>query len=121
MQDKERELAYLVAGAAGEKKAHDIVILKVDKITQIADYFVISTGNSTTQTQAIADSIEEKLDAAGVRMQHWEGYREAKWILIDVGSVVAHVFTPEERKFYDLERLWADAERLSFTSETAGV
>jgi ribosome-associated protein len=115
MQDRDRELAYLTARAADEKKARDIVILKVDKITQVADYFVICTGNSTTQTQAIADSIEEKLDQSGLRKQHWEGYQEAKWILIDIGSVVAHIFTPDERRFYDLERLWDDAERIDYT------
>jgi len=115
MQDKARELAYLVAAAADDKRAKDISILKVEGITLVTDYFVICSGNSTTQVQAIADNIEEKLKEAGHRVGHGEGYREAKWILLDLGSVVAHIFTDTERQFYDLERLWGDAETVSYT------
>ncbi|MGI5838189.1 MAG: ribosome silencing factor [bacterium] len=118
MQDKARELAYLVAAAADDKRAKDIRILKVEGITLVTDYFVICSGNSTTQVQAIADGIGEKLKEAGQRAGHIEGYREAKWVLLDLGSVVVHIFTDAERDFYDLERLWGDAESIGFTPAT---
>lgn len=75
----------------------------------IADYFVLLTGRSSTQVQAIADSIEEKLTEQGVKLLRREGYQEARWILLDFGSVVVHVFRDEDRRFYSLERLWGDA------------
>lgn len=75
----------------------------------IADYFVLLTGRSSTQVQAIADSIEEMLTGQGVRLLRREGYQEARWILLDFGSVVVHVFRDEDRRFYSLERLWGDA------------
>lgn len=115
MQDKARELAYLAAAAADDKRARDIVILQVEGITLVTDYFVICSGNSTTQAQAIADNIGDKLKEAGHRAIRTEGYREAKWILLDLGSVIVHVFTDTERDFYDLERLWGDAKQMSYT------
>ena len=77
--------------------------------TIIADKFIIVTGRSKVQTRAIADGITEKIKAAGMRVGRLEGYSEGTWILIDLGDIVVHVFTPDQRAFYNLERLWAPA------------
>jgi ribosome-associated protein len=98
--------------AADEKKAQNIVVLRLSAITEFTDYFVICTGNSSRQTQAIADEIVERLKMSGVRPLNTEGYKNAEWILIDFGAFVVHIFTEESRRFYDLERLWRDAERV---------
>lgn len=98
--------------AADEKKAQEMVALRLSAITEFTDYFIICTGNSTRQTQAIADEITEQLKKIKVRPLHTEGYNNAEWILIDYGAFVVHIFTEESRRFYDLERLWRDAERV---------
>lgn len=77
--------------------------------TILADKFVIVTGRSKVQTRAIADAISEKIKEAGMRVGRLEGYGEGTWILIDLGDIIVHVFTPEQRAFYNLERLWAEA------------
>lgn len=111
----ESNLPQLVAAAASDKKARDILVLDLEGITLIADHFVICSANSTTQVQAIADGIEEKVEEQGIKLLRKEGYREARWILLDFGACVAHVFTEEDRRFYNLERLWGDAK--SYTHE----
>jgi ribosome-associated protein len=98
--------------AADEKKAQGMLVLRLSAITEFTDYFVICTGNSSRQTQAIADEIVERLKMSGVRPLNTEGYKNAEWILIDFGAFVVHIFTEESRRFYDLERLWRDAERV---------
>jgi ribosome-associated protein len=98
--------------AADEKKAQSMLVLRLSAITEFTDYFIICSGNSTRQTQAIADEIVERLKMSGVRPLHTEGYKNAEWILIDFGAFVVHIFTEESRRFYDLERLWRDAERV---------
>jgi ribosome-associated protein len=100
------------ARAADDKKAQNIVVLRLSAITEFTDYFVICTGNSSRQTQAIADEVVERLKVSGVRSLNTEGYKNAEWILIDFGAFVVHIFTEESRRFYDLERLWRDAERV---------
>src|SRR4029078_5005232 len=102
-----------VAGnAAEEKKAQDLAVLRLVKITSFTDYFIICSGNSVRQVQAIADAITGQLKTRGVRPMHIEGYANGEWILIDYGTFVVHVFTDSSRRFYDLERLWRDAERV---------
>ena len=96
-------------GAALDKKAEDLVEIDISGRTIIADRFVILTGRSKIQTRSIADSIAEKIEEAGLRVSRVEGYTDGNWILIDLGNVVVHVFTPEQRAFYNLERLWAAA------------
>lgn len=103
-------LFELVAAAASDKKARDIVILELEGVSLIADHFVICSANSTTQVKAIADNIEEKLEEQGIKALRKEGYREGRWVLIDFGSCVAHIFIEEDRLFYNLERLWGDAK-----------
>jgi len=98
--------------AASEKKGEEILILRLTALTEFTDYFVIGTGNSTRQTQAMADEVTARLKEIQVRPLHTEGYATAEWILIDYGTFVVHLFTQEARRFYDLERLWRDAERI---------
>lgn len=88
------------------------------KIPSISDYFVISSGTSTTQVRAIADHIEKSLKKAGEKVWHSEGEREALWVILDCGDVLAHVFYEDTRRFYDLERLWGDAPQASFKERT---
>lgn len=112
MTDKEktsREALEIAIGAANEKKAKNIVVMNMQKVFPVTDYFLIASGNSTVQVQAVADSIEEKMDQAGIVCLHKEGYREGRWVLLDYGDVVAHIFVDEERQFYNLEQLWASA------------
>nr|WP_092068649.1 ribosome silencing factor [Dendrosporobacter quercicolus]NSL47176.1 ribosome silencing factor [Dendrosporobacter quercicolus DSM 1736]SDL79309.1 ribosome-associated protein [Dendrosporobacter quercicolus] len=108
------QLADLIAAAASAKKAQDIVILDMDGVTLITDYFIIGSANSTTQVKAIADNIEEKLAEQGFKLLHKEGYREGRWILLDYGSCIAHIFVEEDRRFYHLERLWGDAKSYTY-------
>ncbi|MBN1526893.1 MAG: ribosome silencing factor [Candidatus Omnitrophica bacterium] len=106
--------AQTIAGAASAKKALDIVIIDMRQFPTICDYFVIASGASAPQIDAIADNIAVKLRQRGQRLFHKEGNAAARWILLDYGDVVAHVFYEETRRFYDLERLWGDAPRKRF-------
>jgi ribosome-associated protein len=99
------------AHAALDKKGADLVVLDVRGITSIADYFVLVSGRSDTQVRAIAEAVEERCRAQGRRPMSIEGSRNGQWILIDYGDVVVHVFYAPVREHYDLERLWARAER----------
>ena len=101
----------IAARAAAEKKATDTVILDLREIASFTEYFVICTGASTRQVQAISNSVEEELQKAGRRPSHIEGYSSAEWILLDYGDFIVHVFSAASRRFYDLERLWRDAKR----------
>lgn len=97
--------------AAFDKKASDAVVLDLTGICSFTDRFLICTGGSRRQTQAVADSILEKLKLGGWKPLHIEGQSEGTWILMDYGDFVVHVFTPETREFYDLERLWRQGKR----------
>ena len=90
-----------------------MVVLDIRNLTVVADYFVICSGNSNTQVQAIAKNVREMFAKRGVHMKSMEGYDEARWVLLDFGDVVIHVFRQEEREFYNLERVWGDAQQLS--------
>ena len=104
----------VIARLASEKKAMDIVILKMAEVSLVTDYFIICSANSTTQVRAIVDHVEEKLSEAGVEPLHKEGYREGRWILLDYSECILHVFVEEDRRFYNLEQLWGDAESLPY-------
>ena len=105
-----KEMAIMAAKALDSKKGVDIKVMDVVSLTSLADYFVICSGTSNTQTNALCDVVEKEINEAGEPTLHREGYRGGTWVLLDFGSVVVHVFTDEARKFYALERLWADAE-----------
>lgn len=101
-----RKMAEVAAMAADDKKAKDITLIEVDKVSTVADYFVVCSGTSTTQVKAIADGIEDRLEEEGIAQPRIEGGREGRWILLDYGPVVVHVMLDQEREFYGLERLW---------------
>ena len=108
-----KEIAKNVLNAVIDRKAADIVLLQVTKLTTLADYYILCTGSSNTQLRAIADSVEEVMTKKlGLEPKSVEGYRSASWILLDYGSVIVHIFKDDTRQFYGLERLWADAQKL---------
>lgn len=104
----------IAAQAAYDKKAWDIVILDMMPASIMADYFVICSTRNNRQAQSVADNIEEELEKNGYKVRHVEGYRSGRWILIDAGDVVAHVFVEKDRSYYELENLWCDADRIPF-------
>ena len=104
------ELMALVVDAAEDKKAMNLVTLNLRGISLIADYFVICHGNSETQVQAIATEIRKKAEEKGVRPRGMEGMDTARWVLLDLGDVVVHVFHRDDREYYNIERLWSDAK-----------
>jgi ribosome-associated protein len=112
-----QELLKIAVKAADDKRAEDILALNMKGISLIADYFVICHGNSDKQVQAIAREMKEKAQENGCVVKRMEGFDEARWILIDLGDVVAHVFHREERSYYNLERLWGDAPLEDIHSE----
>ncbi|HCC02490.1 MAG TPA: ribosome silencing factor [Ruminococcaceae bacterium] len=101
-------LAQKAIQVLDQKKAKDLKLIGISDISSLADYFVLATGTSSTHVKALADEVEFQLKEAGVAPDHVEGYRSNSWILIDYSSVVVHIFTPDARKFYDLDRLWQD-------------
>lgn len=115
------EKTALSSRVAVDKKALDVVVLDMHEASSITDYFLICSGGSTRQVQAIADAIEEQMRQLGVASLGIEGYREAGWILMDYGDVIVHVFAHDTREFYDLEHLWDNAPKVDLVSETVGV
>ena len=103
--------------AALDKKAADVVVLDLRNTSAFTDFFVLCSGTSQRQVKAIADSVEETLRAAKVRPAHVEGYDRADWVLMDFFTFIVHVFTPQTRTFYSLERLWGDAEKIEVTDD----
>jgi len=103
--------------AALDKKAMDVVVLDLRHTPAFTDFFLLCSGQNTRQVQAIADAIEEALRESKVRPSHIEGYSRAEWVLMDFFSFIVHVFTPQTRDFYSLERLWGDAERIEVSDE----
>jgi ribosome-associated protein len=107
-----KDIALLAADAADDKKAEDIDVLNVQDLTVIADYFVICSANSDQQVRAIARSIDDKLSEKGIEPKKIAGMNDARWVLMDYADVIVHVFHKREREYYDLERLWSDAEKI---------
>lgn len=105
-----KEVACEVTKALDAKKGMDIKLLRINDVSSLADYFLICTGTSSTHVKTLCDYAEYTLEQLGEPMLGREGHRGNAWELLDYGSIVVHVFTDEARKFYDLERLWADAE-----------
>ena len=105
-----KSLAYKIANLALDKKAKQIIVMDLNGMTGIADYFVLMSGDSDTQIKAIADHIIKELKGLDIRVYHREGYDSLRWVLLDYVDVVVHVFKPDTREFYGLERLWGDAK-----------
>jgi ribosome-associated protein len=102
-------LALLAAETLDGKKAEDVVVLDLRGHTPVADYFVIGSADTMVQIRAVTDAVEDALKDAGGRLLGREGHARARWVLLDFGPVVVHVFGPDARRLYSLERLWADA------------
>ena len=111
-----RELAEIAVKALDSKKGKEIRLIRIDKITTLAEYFVICTGTSNTQINALGDEVEKELTEKGEEPLHREGYRGGTWVLLDYGCVVVHIFNDEARKFCSLEHLWADGEEVDLSA-----
>jgi len=103
-----KAMAAIACNALDDKKAIDIKVLDIEKVSSIADYFIIASGSNINQVQAMADNVEEMLSKAGCEPKQVEGYHGGAWILMDYGDLVIHIFDDENRNFYDLERIWRD-------------
>ena len=110
------DTAELIAGFASEKKADRILIMDMSRVSGVCDFFVVCSATSVVRAKTIAENIEEKMKSEGFRVSHREGVREGKWILLDYGDVITHIFIEDVRKRYDLESLWGDAPRRIFRS-----
>ena len=108
------QLARAAVDTASDKKASDVLLLDIQGITTIADYFVICSGNNQRQIQAIADALKEELGKQGAKVVHQEGDAASGWVLLDFGDVIVHIFGPKEREYYRLERLWSEAQTVVY-------
>ncbi|QHS22830.1 ribosome silencing factor [Virgibacillus sp. MSP4-1] len=107
-----KDLLQIVAAASEDKQGKDIVALDMKDVSLIADYFLICHGNNERQVQSIAREIKDKVEESGLDVKKLEGYEQARWVLVDLDDVVCHIFHKEERNYYNLERLWGDAQRV---------
>ena len=115
------DLARKIAQLLYDRKARDILALKVDHLMVITDYLVLATGSSALQTHALMDHLDQELSALGVQPRRIEGQQAARWIVMDYGTVIVHIFHPEDREFYRLERRWSDgSNRLVLPFEEEG-
>ncbi|MBC8530130.1 ribosome silencing factor [Christensenellaceae bacterium NSJ-44] len=112
-----KEMAVKICEALSDKKGRDVLMLAVEHMTIIADYFVIASGNSVPQVQALSDAVEECAQEMGLSPRRSAGYREGRWVIQDFGDVVVHIFHQQEREFYDLERLWTDGDNATWFNE----
>ena len=111
--NESKKMALLAVEALEDKKAEDITIIDISEVAVLADYFIIADGSNRNQVQAMADSAEEALGRAGYDAKQIEGYQSANWILMDYKDIIVHVFSKEDRAFYDLERIWRDGKQIS--------
>lgn len=113
MKNEAREMVRIAYDALDEKLGEDIEILKIDEISIIADYLIIANGRNQNQLNAMIDLVEEKMAEAGYDSKRIEGNKNSTWVLMDFGDVIIHVFSKEDRLFYDLERIWKDGKSIS--------
>ncbi|MBX0358788.1 ribosome silencing factor [Halobacillus sp. Nhm2S1] len=105
-----KELVNLAAQACDEKRAQDIVVLDMSEVSLIADYFLICEGSNERQVQAIARELKNQAEENGIEVKRMEGFEQARWVLVDLNDIVCHIFHKDERHYYNLERLWGDAD-----------
>lgn len=105
-----KEMAKIAYKALSDKKAEDVQVIDISGISVLADYFVIADGANQNQIEAMRDAVEEELYKAGVQIRQVEGNRSSSWVLMDYGEIIVHVFSKEDRLFYDLERIWGDGK-----------
>lgn len=108
--DQAKEMVKLALAALADKKGEDVRVIDIRDVSVLADYFIIASGSNANQVQAMTDNVEEYLGKAGYACRQVEGYSTANWILMDYGDVIVHVFSREDRLFYDLERIWRDGK-----------
>ena len=106
--NESKKMALLAVEALEDKKAEDITIIDISEVSVLADYFIIADGSNRNQVQALADNVGEDCHKAGYALHQTEGYNSANWILMDYSDVIVHIFSKEDRLFYDLERIWRD-------------
>jgi len=114
---KNQDILKTAVKALNDKKARDIRVIDISKLTTIASYFVIASGTSVSHIRSLADNVEEKLSEMDVHPLQVEGYNSARWILLDYNDMVVHIFHEEDRAYYDLERLWQDGQEVFFDTE----
>jgi len=107
-----KEIVQLIAEACDDKRAEDIIALDMKQVSLIADYFIICHGNNERQVQSIAREIKDRMDENNISIKRMEGFEQARWVLVDSGDIVCHIFHKDERNYYNLERLWGDATRI---------
>ena len=110
--DQAKEMARIAYDALSDKKGEDIKIIDIAGVSVLADYFLIANGNSDSQVNALVDNVEEQLHKAGYPLKQREGQASGKWVLLDFGDIIVHVFDKENRLFYDLERIWKDGKNV---------
>lgn len=111
-----KDMAMVAAKALDDKKGKEIRVLEIEKLTTIADYFVICSGSSNTQINALCGAVEKKMEEeCGEKPLHREGYRDGTWVLLDYGCIAIHVFSQEAREFYSLDRLWSDGHEVDLS------
>lgn len=108
----QKEMLKIIISTLDKKKADSIQAIKISDLTILADYFVIASGNSSTQTKTLAEEVEYQMSQAGIEPNRKEGYNGSNWVILDYGDIVVHVFYKETRDYYQLERLWADGEKI---------
>ena len=119
MNQQAKEMAKLAWKALDDKKGNEIRVIDIEKVSSIADYFIIANGDNRKQVQAMSDNVEEMLGRAGYEPKQIEGYQNANWILLDYGDIVVHIFSADDRRFFDLERIWRDG--ITVSEEELGI
>ena len=114
-----KTMARLACEALDDKKGQNIHVINIEGVSVIADYFIIANGENRPQVQAMADSVQEKLGRQGIEPRNVEGYSGGNWILLDYNDIVVHVFSAEDRRFFDLERIWRDGKDMDWKSLSA--
>lgn len=107
-----KEMVKIAVKALEDKKGEDIRVIDIQEVSILADYFIIASGANSSQVQAMSDNVEDDLGKAGYECRQVEGYKTANWILLDYNDIIVHVFSKEDRLFYDLERIWRDGKQV---------
>ena len=111
-----KDMLKVIIDALQDKKAEDIRVIDISNVSVIADYFIIASGGSPSQINALVDSVEEKLAELNVKPVNIEGIQNASWVLMDYGDIIIHIFSKNDREFYNLERIWADCKEVDVDS-----
>lgn len=105
-----KKMAKIAYESLADKKGEDIKVMDISEVSPLADYFLIANGNSENQVRALVDNVEEEMQKNGFMLKQREGYTSGKWVLLDFGDIIVHIFDKDSRQFYDLERIWRDGK-----------